>query len=108
MAPPHGYRQSSVSGSIWSSLGAYGRILKPKKSSKTSRNPKIKTALVGITTTSSRRLDCLTALVRTATSSRRLDCLNGIRIRIRIIRIMRMRMRMRMRMIMRPLVMIAT
>jgi hypothetical protein len=27
MAPPHGYRQSSVSGSIWSSPGAYGRLL---------------------------------------------------------------------------------
>jgi hypothetical protein len=26
MAPPHGYRQPSVSGSIWSSPGAYGRI----------------------------------------------------------------------------------
>jgi hypothetical protein len=27
MAPPHGYRQPSVSGSIWSSPGAYGRLL---------------------------------------------------------------------------------
>jgi hypothetical protein len=26
MAPPHGYRQPSVSDSIWSSPGEYGRI----------------------------------------------------------------------------------
>jgi hypothetical protein len=26
MAPPHRYRQPSVSGSIWSSPGAYGRL----------------------------------------------------------------------------------
>jgi uncharacterized membrane protein len=27
MAPPHGYRQLYVSGSIWSLPGAYGRII---------------------------------------------------------------------------------
>jgi hypothetical protein len=38
MAPPHGYRQPYVSGSIWSSPGAYGRTCFPNMRKLTESN----------------------------------------------------------------------